>query len=665
MFSNKIKLLLTSFLGLSLLFHTANSQHSVDSLLAILSKTESRAEILNLLAEATIEDSLELSKNYAKQAYRLAIEENNTREKGMAFFWMGEYFAYQFQFDSATSYYEKALVLLKTASDDYNTSYCLNNLGWIYNYFGQRQKAIDHYTESLQYLDREKHLEELPNVYINIGNAYHHMGSYHTAIKYFHQAIPIIDHIEDKRALPIACNGLGLAWKYLGNFDSAIIYYDQMLEIDKKTGTPFDRAIDYGNIGALYYEWGQLEQSKRFHQLSLEIYQKEGDKNSISIAYNNLGEVYYAQEQYDSSLFYLNKALEIDRETGMEHNMALRYNNIGDVYSELEAFDKALEYYQLALEINQKSEATFNIALNLKNIARIYQLTGNIKQAEILFDRSLGMARNLDSKTLIKSILESMTLFFSETGRFARALQYHEQLDGIKDSIFKEKNQQLLADLQTRHDLDQKEKEIAILNSENRRRVDEAQQYRLFTLIFALLLIVVSILLVILLIQYNLRKKAYKKLVQINKELANSKKVFNDAMLLITNGKNESVGLAEGTENGNHKKLFIKIKKSLLKEKPYLKPDLTLKEWAQELNTNTHYLSEVINREFGNSFTGLINEYRVKEACKLLADKEKQNLTIEGIAYEAGFNSKSVFNNAFKSVTGLTPSYYRKSVKIN
>ena len=651
------------FTGFFLLITIVLAQHDADSLTRILPNSESKAELYNLLAEATIEDSVELSMEYASLALEHAGLENNIREKGVALFSIAEVYAYRFNLDSAIRYYQNALGFLKKADDDYYVSYTLNNLGWINSYYGNYQQAIENYTESVKYLDLEEHPDELPHVYINIGTAYHHLGSYYTAIDYFRKAVLLIRNVQDKTALPIAYNQMGLAWKYLGNFDSAIFYYDRMLEIDKKNSSALDVAIDLGNIGALYYEWGHYRQSYNFHQEALNIYLKEGNKNNISVAYNNLGEVFYSMGQYDSSLYYLQKALEIDRETGMEHNMAHRYNNIGDIYFKQQQFDKALMHYNLALNINTRREIPFNIVLNKKNIARVMQAKNQFGKAEMLFLESLEKAKEIESKSLQSSVLESLSEFYAASEKFSKAYAYHLLYDEMKDSIFREKTQKQLADLQTRYELDKKENEITILNSENQRRINEARQYRSSVIILGAALLVISGLLIILFIQFNLRKKAYKKLVQKNLELAKTPK----APHVIDSNVKDSIPeyTASIIDNDNHKELRHKLKIYLKKEKPYLQSDLSAKELASQLETNTHYLSEVINREFGTNFTGFINEYRVKEACKLLADEDKQNLTIESIAHEAGFNSKSAFNNAFKSVTGLTPSYYRKSVNYN
>jgi tetratricopeptide (TPR) repeat protein len=639
------------------------AQDITDSLLDELALSNTKSEIYNQLAELILEDSVELSMYYANQALKYAIPENNIREEGISWFNIAEVHTNNYLLDSAVICYQNALTLLKQADDPYYISYTLNNLGWIYNSYGKYKKALECYIESIQYLDPEEHADDLAHLYINIGNTYHLIGSYHTAINYFHKARTMALQSDNQHALPILYNGLGLAYKYLSNFDSAIHYYNATVEIDKAQGTPYDQAIDYGNIGALYFEWKQYDQSFYFHKLALKIYQIHGKENDLSVAYNNLGEVFKATGQYDSSLYYLNKALEIDRETGMEQNMANRFNNLGDVYYDLKDYQKALNNYHESLHINRETNAQYSEAVNLKNIALISLKTGNHANAERLFKESLEMAQKIGAQTLEKNILENMVQLYSELGQYEVALKHHFELDNLNDSLFRVHSQQMLADFQTRYELDQKQNEIALLNRENDMHVKEVIQYRSSSIFFGSALFIICILMVILIVQYNLRKRAYKKLFQKNMELVKSEKMARE------NGSNGNINDSAIADvkavNGNHKVLYEQIKYSLKKEKPYLKHDLTIKDWASQLQTNTHYLSEVINQKFGNNFTGLINEYRVKEACRLLSEEEFDQYTIETIAREAGFNSKSAFNNAFKTITGLTPSYYKNTVRKN
>lgn len=98
-------------------------------------------------------------------------------------------------------------------------------------------------------------------------------------------------------------------------------------------------------------------------------------------------------------------------------------------------------------------------------------------------------------------------------------------------------------------------------------------------------------------------------------------------------------------------------------EKPYLNGTLTIQDIANELNISRHYLTQIINEKLEKNFYTFINEYRVDEFKRRLSDKANKHLTLVGIAYDSGFNSKSSFNIVFKNITGQTPSEYKKTMK--
>ncbi len=101
-----------------------------------------------------------------------------------------------------------------------------------------------------------------------------------------------------------------------------------------------------------------------------------------------------------------------------------------------------------------------------------------------------------------------------------------------------------------------------------------------------------------------------------------------------------------------------KIEGFMEREKPFLDPDLNLTELSKMLKIQVPELSETINAGFQKNFNDFINSYRVKAVQHMLEDGKQEHLSLLGIAYECGFNSKATFNRVFKKLTNFSPSQY-------
>lgn len=107
--------------------------------------------------------------------------------------------------------------------------------------------------------------------------------------------------------------------------------------------------------------------------------------------------------------------------------------------------------------------------------------------------------------------------------------------------------------------------------------------------------------------------------------------------------------------------LFLEFKRWLEKDKKYLMPHQSLNYVSREIGTNRSYLSKAINQQ-GVRFTDLINKYRIQEIMQIFEDPEdpRNSKNLDEIAAEVGFLSKSVFFEAFRKETGLTPNQFRE-----
>ncbi|MBC2845726.1 helix-turn-helix domain-containing protein [Winogradskyella flava] len=96
-------------------------------------------------------------------------------------------------------------------------------------------------------------------------------------------------------------------------------------------------------------------------------------------------------------------------------------------------------------------------------------------------------------------------------------------------------------------------------------------------------------------------------------------------------------------------------------EEPYLDATLTLQKLADKIELPNRDVSIMINHNLNQHFFDFINQFRIQKAQNILLNPKNNQLTIQQIMYEVGFNSKSSFYTAFKKQTGVTPSEYRKT----
>lgn len=102
------------------------------------------------------------------------------------------------------------------------------------------------------------------------------------------------------------------------------------------------------------------------------------------------------------------------------------------------------------------------------------------------------------------------------------------------------------------------------------------------------------------------------------------------------------------------------LEQTMEQEKLYLDPELTINDLSEKIHCLRHHLSQVINDRLHQSFYDYVNQYRVREAKRMLSDNRMGHIKISAVAYDSGFNSLSTFNGVFKKLTGITPSTYRK-----
>ncbi len=110
-------------------------------------------------------------------------------------------------------------------------------------------------------------------------------------------------------------------------------------------------------------------------------------------------------------------------------------------------------------------------------------------------------------------------------------------------------------------------------------------------------------------------------------------------------------------ENLDTAAVVAELHRLMGEEMAFADEDISLAGLAAQLGVTPHQLSEILNRVVGQSFADFVNDYRIREAQRLMADEHER--TTLSIAFAVGFESKSTFYRAFRRRLGLSPTDYR------
>lgn len=240
-------------------------------------------------------------------------------------------------------------------------------------------------------------------------------------------------------------------------------------------------------------------------------------------------------------------------------------------------------------------------------------------------------------------------------GKKDSALYYQERYFFTKDSIQNIGNFMAIAG---RHSVEREKRDIILIDGLR-------DTVRLQGIILWLSAIIAILLLgggSMLLIQNYKLKKSYKALWDKNKELDTAEDSNKDKVFAYQICENEKKSSGDGYQI--NAELEAKIMNVMENSEQWLAPDFSIQKLSKLVGSNTTYVSQLINERFGKNFRSFVNDYRIKEARRRLADSVGYGMmTIHAIGESVGFRSSTNFISAFRKQTGLTPSFYQKMAR--
>ncbi|MBL4663059.1 MAG: helix-turn-helix domain-containing protein [Flavobacteriaceae bacterium] len=408
-------------------------------------------------------------------------------------------------------------------------------------------------------------------------------------------------------------------------------------------------AFVYIKLGRLHYNFENLSKAKGYYEKALP-YSEESDLKTTCLYY--LSELYNAENNLEDAITYSLKALAFAKKKNYEVFLPTSYATIGDYYLKGNKADSAIYYAKAGLKDNHDCQLDW---LN-HIVAEGLNLQGNHKGAIAQLNVALCYTTN-DDRTL--AILRDLKNTYAKLGDYKNATSYSDSYLKLKETIDAKKVKQEIVEITERYESDKKELKIEILNAENKHAsfMIKKQNSRLWFISLSLLLVLLILGLIIYF--YQQQKRQRQILYAKNVQLVGRLKESENQIIPIKSGMKAKTDLSTLDEQTT-----ISIKNSIysmVEDEFYLDCDITLSKTAKAIDTNTSYLSKIINEHYQMSFTNFINELRISYTLKSLETiPELSKYTVDHIAEKSGFASSSAFYKAFKKYTGLTPSYYIK-----
>lgn len=408
----------------------------------------------------------------------------------------------------------------------------------------------------------------------------------------------------------------------------------------------------YGYISSIHKQTNLLSASREYLTKAKEASQRIKGKSIQTRYFGNIeheiASIEATRGEYQLSLEHLRNAIKYFNSDYIEENINVSYhlyNGYGmmsDVYLHLKELDSSLYYLELAKEtLNDFDESESRGKGNYYNsLAKIYLAKNLQSEAEENFFKAKEIAEKSNYSKLLEEVYASLSDFYKANNQEAKAEEYANL------------NQELITQHQVANN---KVADILLKSIYKEQRETKAITYKQSVIIH--ILIAVSIILLFLLGWYVYQKKqSEKKFQEYIKSL--NKYTHKEAELKVDTAK-ESNYISKEREQR-----ILESLNKLNKSDFYLKPDVSLNDYASKIEVNQKYITYVIRKHWDINFPGYINQLRINYIVRLIkSDSKYLQYKISYLANLCGFSSHSRFSAIFKEVTGISPSSFIAKVR--
>lgn len=485
-----------------------------------------------------------------------------------------------------------------------------------------------------------------------------------TSQKDFNKALKIADSLYNISESPkLKAKSLMLSATLLqqsGDLQKAVGYALKAEKVVIDTEDYLWQAKINGFLSSQYRNLSLFDKSKKYIIKSLNSIEKLTDEKQIN---NMTGFVMQEQAYYEIEFKNYRRAIGLIKKSQMHFELSenkeafLTANNLqleGLCYYKLTNYNKSFDCYRRAQKILDMMPDNFLKGLVYNGLARLHIDTHNLETAKQFLKKAENISEHSNYLNLKNEIYNTSLQYYLAIKDVKKIEEIAVKKDSAKEKI--DKNTSAFIN-----------KEFSELEKKN--TVTERKNSMKTSYLFAF-----AVLLIALLVTMIIRRQQFSKNLKITqKSFDVIQQSFLEMKAEIKN-KDSIVAESAGTKASNseqqpmmpaatEEKLIAKLEK-FEKTILYTQNSMSLPYLATYCGTNTKYLSYIINQYKGKDFNNYINELRVNYIIiKIQSEPKYLKFKVASLAEEAGFSSQSKFANAFKKVTGISPSQFLQDQK--
>ncbi|MBQ4821831.1 helix-turn-helix domain-containing protein [Aquimarina sp. MMG016] len=438
----------------------------------------------------------------------------------------------------------------------------------------------------------------------------------------------------------------------ISNYKEAFEYYIKINEEAKKYDNTYFIYWSELNIGILRSRLGDHKNALKTLRTSYAYYAKPKEKGSFNYfsALFALSDSYHLNKKLDSASIINTKgykeSIQYDQK-GFTHYFTL--NEGINLYSK-QKYTIAKDSLQRAIQALKEQNDKSNESMAYFYLAKTETALGNEGRALEYHKRVDELFQEIhDIMPENRESYEVLIDHYKKTKDKENQLKYIERLIEV-DSTIHSNYKYLISEIVQNYDTPR-------LLSEKQEIIDSLETDKKSSVIWIVILVMVALLFFILLILNYHKRKVYKRRFDA---LYQDKPKRDKKIESLSENKTESKSL--GISEDIVQKILDELDK-FEQRQDYLQKNITSNDLSKKINTNSKYLSKVVNHYKQKSLSLYINELRIQHAVtRLKTDPKFRNYTIIAIARECGFNSADAFSKSFYKIHGIQPSYFIKKL---